>query len=187
MKTTQIPATAARSVPPTPAGTEAVGRDSLAENRRLAGWLGTWNYEGENYATAIGPAARFRGRMSARLIQDGYASEFVYEETGPAGATRYLEIVFWDPLAGDHGYLMIGNDGYVERGVLTVFGNVATFESSVMAAGVPARIRGTRVLDERGDQFVRNIEICADGRSWQPFLRQHFIRQPATTAPSASH
>ncbi len=138
------------------------------EARQLAVWYGEWTYAGGNFATPLGPASKISGRMTGRPIQNGFAGEFIYDETGPGGVTRYYEIDFWDPATRSHGYLFIGNDGYVERGNFTMNGNVITFTNTILVEGKPYKIRGVETVAPDAQSYIKKIELCADGKTWVP-------------------
>jgi hypothetical protein len=97
------------------------------ESRALSVWHGEWTYQGENYTTPLGPGSKVAGTMTGRPIQGGFASEFIYEERGASGSTRYFEVDFWSPASRSYSYIFVGNDGYVEQGSFVMQGKVTTF------------------------------------------------------------
>lgn len=61
------------------------------EHQKLQLWCGEWTYEGEYYATFLGPGGKFTGRMTGRPIMDGFGAEYVFVENGLSGETRAAE------------------------------------------------------------------------------------------------
>jgi ketosteroid isomerase-like protein len=151
------------------------------ENQQLAVWYGDWTYTGETFATPVGPAGKFTGTMTGRPVQNGHAGEFYYLEKGPAGETRSLEIDFWDPVARDHAYIFLSNDGYAERGTFTMKGNLTTFATTILVEGKPHKIRGTETVAPDGLSFTKKIEVLVD-QTWLPYTDSRFTKIAAPTA-----
>ena len=45
------------------------------EHKRLEVWVGEWTYEGEAKETPIGPAGKFAGKLTGRMVLNGFFLE----------------------------------------------------------------------------------------------------------------
>jgi len=156
-----------------------------AENQKLAAWYGEWTYEGTCATTPLGPGYQFIGKMTGRPVLGGFAGEFTYVQIGPAGETRYLEIDFWDPVANALAYIFLGDDGDVERGFFTIKGGVTTDEGVLIFEGKLCKTRGTETIATDGQSFTRKYKLCADGKTWLPYIETKYTK--ATPAMKYSY
>jgi len=153
------------------------------EQQALAVWEGEWTYAGEVLASPMGPAGKITGRMIGRPVQNGFAWEFIHEEQGPGGPARYLELDFWDPAIRAYSYIMLGNEGYVERGSFSMNGNLITAEASTSVDGQAHRIRANETLADDRRSYAMTVEVLAEGGKWMRFENLTYRRR-AEAAPA---
>jgi len=153
--------------------------------QKMAALLGEWTYAGENRTTFLGPGGKFTCRMTGRPILDGLVREFTYEEKSPRGETQSFEINWYDPVAKNHVYVFLSNDGYIEQGPFTINGNLATWEGTCVVGGKQYKTRGTETAAPDGMSKIQKTEISVDGKMWTPWREATFAKVKA--APAASN
>jgi len=157
-----------------------------SESRKLAVWYGQWSYAGENFPSPLGPAGKVTGTMTGRPIQNGFAGEFIYDETNPSGSVRNLEIDFWDPATNSFAYVFVGTDGYTERGPFWMKGLITTSEISVVVDGKTYQERAVETIAADGQSYIKKMEFSADGKKWLPLSETKYVKLPAAaTGPAA--
>jgi hypothetical protein len=146
------------------------------ENQKLALWYGEWTYKGKSFTTPLGPGAPFTGKLSGRPVQAGFASEFIYTEKGASGEVRYFEVDFWEQATKQYAYILVGNDGYAERGFFQVNGNMTVFEGNSVAGEKIYKVRGVNEFASDGKSWSRRNEISTDGKTWMPLSEATFTK-----------
>ena len=154
--------------------------------QKMAALLGEWTYAGEDLTTFLGPGGNFAGRMTGRLILEGLAREFTYREKKPQGETQSLEINWYDPVAKNHVYVLLSNDGYIEQGPFTINGSLATWEGTCVTGGKQYKTRGAETTAPDGMSKIQKTEISADGKMWTLWREARFTKVAATPAENAS-
>jgi Protein of unknown function (DUF1579) len=140
------------------------------QHQKLQLWHGEWTYEGETYATVLGPGGKFTGKMTGRPTLNGFGLETVSLERGPLGETRNIESDGYDPVANNYPYISISDNGDVFQGVFTLNGTVAHWEGIAVMKGKRFQSRGTDAVSPDGMSISRRGEISADGKTWALFF-----------------
>ncbi|MBI1840869.1 MAG: DUF1579 family protein [Verrucomicrobia bacterium] len=142
------------------------------EHKKMGIFAGTWTYEGETFATPLGPKEKFKGKLVSRFILDGFALETKWEEKNPLGLAQGIEIHTYDLASKSHRTYMFMNDGSQMIGTDT-FGDKGIGFSYRLTDGkgrlMLARATATFTVDHK--QFTSKWELSADeGSSWMPFM-----------------
>jgi len=136
------------------------------EAKKLAMFVGNWQYEGAAKASPLGPAAKISGKQTARVVGGGFAVEFTGEETGVFGGVKWGETDVYDSAAKSNRYLGYQDDGSTWQGSSSISGNVLKFSGTQSAKGVSYQARGTITFAADGKSFTQQNEISTDGKTW---------------------
>jgi hypothetical protein len=132
-------------------------------------WVGNWSCEGEASATPFGPAGKISGISSAKPILGGFFLEFRGEDRGAAGATQWIEIDGYDPVAEKFTWNNFASDGTVQTITYTIEGKTVPHSGTHVSRGKQAKMRGTVVFTSDFMSSVDRREISLDGKTWMLF------------------
>jgi hypothetical protein len=125
------------------------------EHKKLEIWVGEWTYEGTGEATPFNPtAAKFRGKISSRMVLDGF---FVMGQAEDIGDDGYIFRNIW----------IMGYDPEKKAYLGRTFENNGTFTSDTFEViGNTWKATGTRTTPEGEVYKTRMVQtISADGKS----------------------
>ena len=142
--------------------------------KKLETWVGTWRYEGDAKASPIGPAAKFSGTQTGRMIMNGFVLEIQgQEEKGQFGAVQWGEMDVYDASSKSYPYLGYQNDGTTWSGSSVVSGNTWKFTGTMTVKGTSYKGRSDGVFSADGKTYTSKGEISADGgKTWAPSSQQ---------------
>ena len=142
------------------------------EHRKMGIFVGSWTYEGETFATPLGPKERFKGKLVSRFILDGFALETQWEEKNPLGLAQGLEIHTYDPASQSHRTYMFMNDGSQMIGIDKFNDTGISFDYQLTdLRGRAMRARATASFTSGHRQFTSKWELSVDdGKTWMPFM-----------------
>lgn len=133
----------------------------------LALWVGNWTYEIEYKTTPVNPSGgKLTGKMTGRLILNGFGGEYMFVENGPSRETQTLEVVSYDPVAKNYPSNGICDDGTIFQGSFTMNGRVATWEGTIVMNGRRMKAKTTDAVAADGMSFTRKDEVRLDGKTW---------------------
>ncbi len=137
---------------------------------KLKVWEGDWTYEGVQHTTLLGPAGKFKGRMTNRLILNGFALESDWSEDGTVIAAG-KELHCYDPAKDQYVTYSCDNFGIVSVIIDTFQGNTVTGRGTQTdAKGTASIIRASCVFQAGGDEFTSKLELSLDeGKTWIPW------------------
>jgi hypothetical protein len=144
------------------------------EHKKLEIYVGEWNYKGEAEATPFGPAGKFAGKETSRMVLGGFFLESRWEDKGDSG---YIAqgIVLTGYNAATKSYPDYGfeNDGSISPGSRTVSGNTWTSTGSrTDRNGKVYRMKFVSTLSADATTFSNTAQYSADdGKTWLPFFR----------------
>lgn len=144
-----------------------------AEAKRLAMFVGTFEYEGASVNSPLGPAAKMSGRMTGRLLAGGHTLELTGgDASGPFGGVQWGELHAYD--AAGKVYRVMGHqaDGQVWYGSSSVTGNVWRFTFTWVVKGVAYQSRTELAFAADGRTYDWKSEVSTDGKTWVPFGQQ---------------
>jgi hypothetical protein len=154
----------------------AQGPKSPPEARKLEAWVGTWHYEGEAKASAMGPAAKFAGTQTGRMNGVGLELQGD-EEKGQFGAVKWGELDVYDAAAKNYPFLGHQNDGTTWSGAAVVSGNTWKTSSTLTVKGTAYRLRGEGTFSADGKSFASKGELSVDGgKTWTPVSQTTMTR-----------
>jgi len=148
------------------------------EAKKLAVWVGAWQYEGEAQASPIGPAAKISGRQTGRLVMNGFALEWTGEEKGPFGGVQWGEMDVYDAAAKNYPYLGYQNDGTTWSGASVVSGNAWKFAGTITSKGTTYKYRGDGAFSADGKVWTWKNELSTDGKAWVPWTQGKMTKTP---------
>lgn len=156
-----------------PGETQKPGPEQLEMTR----WCGDWTYTGKVHTSLLGPGGKITGKMAARLIHNGFATEGTYDERGPEGDMHSQEICWYQPVTKTYVYFFHSDDGYIEQGSFKIRnGNVSPWKGTCVKGDLQCHIRGKDTYAPDGESFIRTTEISVDGKAWQPSAEFKFTK-----------
>lgn len=146
------------------------------EMKKLEGFVGTWEYEGEQVDPPIaglpfGGAGTFSGTVTNRFILDGSFMESTIEDKSPAGLTRTVQITGYDPTTRRYVLETFMSDGTREHAVQTVSpdGRVWTSQSTMTSGtGEQALLRNVATFSPDRSRLTSVVDVSTDGgQTWK--------------------
>jgi hypothetical protein len=137
--------------------------------KKLAMFVGSWQYEGTAKASPLGPAAKIAGKQTGRLVGGGFAVALTGEESGVFGGIQWGETDVYDSASKSNRYLGYQNDGSIWQGSSSFSGNVLKFSGTQTAKGVSYWVRGAITFAPDGKSYTQQTEISTDGKTWAPW------------------
>ena len=165
---------------PTPAPAPAAAPQPGPEHKKLAIWIGDWTVEGDFKATPIGPAGKLSEKMTARSVLGGFFVEFRGEDKSPWGATQWIELDGYDPVAKRFTWYCVGNDGSVTDATYTIDSNNVSYSGTLTVGDKQCKMRGTMVFAADFMSIVDKREISCDGKTWMPFAEGKSIKSKSS-------
>jgi len=148
------------------------------EAKKLAVWVGAWQYEGEAQATPIGPAAKVSGRQTGRLVMNGFALDWNGEEKGAFGGVKWGEMDVYDASSKSYPYLGYQDDGTTWSGAYVVSGNTWKGTGTITSKGVSYKARAEGSPSADGKSWTWKGEISTDGKTWVPWTQVKMMKTP---------
>ena len=142
-----------------------------ADVKKLEAWVGTWRYEGDAKATPLGPASKFSGTQTGRMVGNGYALEWKGEEKGVFGNVQWGEIDVYDAASKSYPYLGYQNDGTTWAGSNIVTGRSWKATGTITSKGVSYKARTDGSLSADGKIWTWKTEVSTDGKTWVPWTQ----------------
>jgi hypothetical protein len=149
------------------------------EHKKLAIWIGDWTYEGEIFATPLGPAGKTQGKASVRSALGGFFVEWRGEDAGAWGAMQWLELDGYDAAQKRYTWDLFGSDGAGQRVHYTIEGTTVAYSGTQRAGNKEVRIRGTVVFAADLMSNVDKREMSLDGATWVPLWETKSIKSRA--------
>jgi hypothetical protein len=146
------------------------------EQKKLHVWNGDWTYEGEAMASPLGPAEKFTGKATVKMILGGFCQEWRFEEKHPGNLLHGVQITAHDPVNKNYISNIFVSDGSIELGTMTVNGNVWESSFTLILGAKQYKLKGKDVLSEDMMSDTFKSEISADGKTWKPFWEVHFTK-----------
>jgi hypothetical protein len=153
------------------------------EIKKLAVWSGDWTYEGDAKASPLGPAGKFSGKVTCRMTLGGYFLDCRWEEKGPTGMIRGIEIDGYDSVNKVYTTHTFGSDGGMGSGSITINGNSWTFLVDVIQAGKQLKARSAAEFSPDGMNFTGKSEISLDGKTWTILGESKGTKTPPAVKP----
>jgi hypothetical protein len=148
------------------------------EAKKLAVWVGAWQYEGEAQATPIGPAAKVTGTQTGRLVMNGFALEWTGEEKGAFGAVQFGELDIYDAAAKNYPYLGYQSDGTTWSGANVASGNVWKAVGTMTIKGTAYKYKSDGSFSADGKVWTWKTDISTDGKTWVPWTQGKMTKKP---------
>lgn len=142
-----------------------------ADAKKLEAWVGTWRYEGETKASALGPAAKISGTQTGRMVMNGFALEWKGEEKSQFGGVQWGEMDVYDAPSKSYLYFGYQSDGMTWSGSNVVRGDTWKATGTITNKGTSYKVRGEWSFSADGRIVTWSQEISADGRLWAPSIQ----------------
>ncbi|MCW5556868.1 MAG: DUF1579 family protein, partial [Verrucomicrobiae bacterium] len=139
------------------------------EHKKLEAWVGEWSYEGGGPASPFGPAAKFQGKASVRMVLNGFFLEDRWQDTSDNGyVTQGIVLTGYDSTKKTYTEYGFENDGLASSTVSTLEGNVCTSVGTrIDKTGKVYKTKFIRVLATDGNGFTQKAEYSSDdGKTW---------------------
>jgi hypothetical protein len=150
------------------------------EQKKLHVWNGDWTYEGEVMASPLGPAGKFTGKQTAKMILGGLVQEWRYEENHSGVLVHGVQITAYDPVNKNYVSNTYGSDGWMQIGTGTANGSVWDWSFTLTYGSKQYKMRAKDVLsaDLMSDTYTG--DISTDGKTWTQALVIHLTKVKAT-------
>ena len=155
------------------------------EHKRLHVYNGVWTYKGETKETPLGPADQFTGKVTIRMILDGFFQENLFEEKHPSGPFHSILITAYDPVNKKYTANTYGSDGSMSIGTVTFDGIVWDFSGTLFAGSRQYKMRGKDVLSKDLMSITSALELSPDGSTWTPWVAVNYMRVKASPKKQA--
>ena len=142
------------------------------EHKALRLGLGEWTYLGVAHESPFGPAGKFQGRDSNRLILDGFFVETHWEDRSDTGfLAKGVVIRGYDAARKVYTATAYENDGSVTTDILTLDGKTWTTSGSRTASdGKVYKVRNSIAYADDERSFNEKSEFSADGgQTWKVY------------------
>ena len=146
------------------------------EHNRLHVYNGEWTYEGETKATPLGPADKFTGKVTIRMILNGFFQEARFEEKHPSGLFHSILITAYDPVNKKYTADSYGSDGSISIGTVAFDGIVWDSSGTLIAGSKQYKVRGKDVLSKDLMSITSTQELSPDGSTWTPWVAVLYTR-----------
>jgi len=148
------------------------------EAKKLAVWVGAWQYEGEAQASPMGPAAKISGKQTGRLVMNGFALEWAGEEKGPFGGVKWGEMDVYDAAAKNYPWLGYQSDGTTWSGANVVSGNAWKATGTMTSKGKTYGFKSDGSFSADGKTWTWKSELSTDGKTWVPWTQGKMTKTP---------
>ena len=149
------------------------------EQKKLHVWNGDWTYEGETMATPLGPADKFTGKVTIRMILDGFFQENLFEEKHPSGLFHSILITAYDPVNKKYTADSYGSDGSIGIGTVAFDGIVWDSSGTLIVGSKQYKVRGKDVLSRDLMSIASALEVSPDGSTWIPWVTVNYAKVKA--------
>jgi hypothetical protein len=144
------------------------------EHKKMEAWVGQWTIEGTAEPSPFGPAGKFKGKQTTRMVLGGFFCEMREEGKDATGSSfQYVALHGYDAVSKTYVDYGFGNDGTVTTGSTTVSGNTWTQTSAPKdskGTTYKARWVGTISSDGRAGTFSEEYS-ADDGKTWLPLSK----------------
>ncbi len=113
------------------------------EVQKLDYFVGEWTFEGENKASAFGPAGKFSGTETCEWFTGRFQVMCRSAATGPTGKVLALSVYAYDPEAKEYTLYAIDSSGFNVLAHGTSNGDTWTWNWTGTVGGKPAKIQAT--------------------------------------------
>jgi len=142
------------------------------EHKKLEVSVGEWGYEGEAKDSPFGPAGKFRGKTTSRMVLNGFFRESRWEDKGDTGyIAQGIVLRGYDPVTKTYVDYGFENDGSVTPGSTTVSGNTWTGTGTrTDSKGKNYKMKSVMTFSSDGKTWTEKSEYSADnGQTWMTF------------------
>jgi hypothetical protein len=146
------------------------------ELKKFDAFLGHWTSEGEYIAGSMGSGGKVTGERIVQRILGGFFIEFQSTIKGPAGESRSIWIVGYDPLSKKFFSNEYYDNGGTASGAYDFDGNTCIYSGTFAVAGKPYMLRMTAVLAVDLMSYAVKGEISADGKTWARFYEGKVVK-----------
>jgi hypothetical protein len=141
------------------------------EHKKMEVAVGEWTYEGSAEPSPFGPAERYKGKETARMILGGFFLETRDEDKSESGYIfQGVYLQGYDPVTKTYVSHGSENDGTVNSGSTTISGN--TWTSTGTRADSKGKVYKTKSIttfSSDGQTITSAVEYSADdGKTWLP-------------------
>ncbi len=139
------------------------------EHKKMEVWVGQWTYEGTAEASPLGPAGRFKGKETARMVLGGFFLETRDEDKNDTGYVfQSVGLQGYDAVSKTYVNYGFENDGTVDAGSTTVSGNTWTLTGTRKdSKGTTYKTRSHNTISSDGRTSTFLTEYSADdGKTW---------------------
>jgi len=155
------------------------------EHKRLHVYNGEWTYEGETKATPLGPADKFTGKVTIRMILNGFFQEARFGEKHPSGLFHSIMITAYDPVNKKYTADSYGSDGSISIGTVAFDGIVWDSSGTLFVGSKQYKMRGKDVLSKDLMSITSALELSPDGSTWTPWVAVNYMRVKASPKKQA--
>jgi hypothetical protein len=150
------------------------------EHKKLHVWNGNWTYECETMTSPLGPAQKFAGKQTAKMIVGGLVQEWRWEESHSGVLLNGIQLTAYDPINKNYVFNNYGSDGWMQIGTGTVNGNVWEWSFTVIYESKQYKMRAKDVLSADLMSDTYTTEIFTDRNTWTPQAVYHLTKIKAS-------
>ncbi|MHC1766170.1 MAG: DUF1579 family protein [Verrucomicrobiia bacterium] len=144
------------------------------EQEKLEAWVGTWTYTGSSEATPFGPASKYSGKLTGRMVLNGFFLEVQWEEKDEQGAIgQGINFQGYDPVTKSYTDTFFNSHGSSGTGTTVIDGN--TWTATGTNKDPQGRVYKTKLVIVFSPDRKSLTEIAQysadDGKIWLPWYK----------------
>jgi hypothetical protein len=146
------------------------------ELKKFDVFLGHWTSEGEYKAGPLGPGGKVTGERTVKRILGGFFFEFQSTAKGPAGESRGIWILGYDPLNKKFFINEYYDNGSTASGTYVFDGNTCTYSGKCAIGGKLYMLKMIAALAVDLMTYTVRGEISSDGKTWAPYYEGKVVK-----------
>jgi hypothetical protein len=140
-----------------------------AEHRRLGIFVGTWDLEGRQHASPVGPAAEITGLERFEWLSGAFFLVHRFEARVAGAATACIEVTGYDASTGTYPTRTYYNNGQQADWQMTERNGTWFLTGEWPIGGETAQVRCTIEFADEGNTRTARWESSSDGAHWETF------------------
>ena len=139
------------------------------ELKKFEAQVGEWSYEGTGYTNPFGPAGKFKGKTTSRMVLGGFFLETRWNDKNETGyVSQGVVLQGYDPVTKEYFSHVFDNEGSARVSSLTIEGNTWTgLGRQTDKNGKVYKTRDLITLSADGRTFTEIAEYSTDdGKTW---------------------
>jgi hypothetical protein len=143
------------------------------EHKKLEARVGKWKYQGEAKASPFGPAGKFAGAETGRMVLNGFFLEQRWEDKSETGnVLQGIVLTGYDQAKKSFVDYQFESDGQTESGLIKIEGNTWTATGNRSdRMGKNHKTKWSSTVSQDGKKRTSKVEYSTDdGKTWLTYF-----------------